>query len=75
MHPGFEFMLAEENKGPVHQEATPGDSIREWFKDFLDLREGSDRDGATESIVSGKLMRGSNAWMLVCSIMIASLGL
>lgn len=56
-------------------EVTPGHSIREWFDDFLDLREGSDRAGATESIISGKLMRGSNAWMLVCSIMIASLGL
>lgn len=56
-------------------EATPGTSIREWFSDFMNLREGSDREGAMESIVSGKLMRGSNAWMLVCSIMIASLGL
>ena len=41
----------------------------------MNLREGSDREGATQSIVAGKLMRGSNAWMLVCSIMIASLGL
>ncbi len=56
-------------------EATPGTSIKEWFRDFMNLREGSDRDGAIQSIVSGKLMRGSNAWMLVCSIMIASLGL
>ena len=56
-------------------EVTPGTSIRAWFKDFMNLREGSDREGATHSIISGKLMRGSNAWMLVCSIMIASLGL
>lgn len=41
----------------------------------MNLREGSDREGASQSIISGKLMRGSNAWMLVCSIMIASLGL
>ena len=57
------------------QEVTPGQSISKWFEDFMDLREGSDRAGATASIVNGKLMRGSNAWMLVCSIMIASLGL
>ncbi len=68
-------MLTDENKSITYTEATPGDSIREWFKDFLDLREGSDREGAAQSIISGKLMRGSNAWMLVCSIMIASLGL
>jgi uncharacterized hydrophobic protein (TIGR00271 family) len=68
-------MSTEATNKPTTGEATPGDSIRKWFEDFLDLREGSDRDGAIQSIVSGKLMRGSNAWMLVCSIMIASLGL
>jgi uncharacterized hydrophobic protein (TIGR00271 family) len=67
-------MVSEEEKSGS-PEVTPGQSISKWFEDFLDLREGSDRAGATESIVSGKLMRGSNAWMLVCSIMIASLGL
>lgn len=51
------------------------DELREWFDHFLDLREGMDREGASESIKQGKFMRGSNAWMLVCSIMIASLGL
>ncbi|MEO0732798.1 MAG: DUF389 domain-containing protein [Bacteroidota bacterium] len=57
-------------------EATPGTStLRDWFRDFMDLRTGSDRAGATQSIINGKQMRGSNAWMLVCSIMIASLGL
>ncbi|MFK8160933.1 MAG: DUF389 domain-containing protein [Lewinella sp.] len=69
------MMSTEETKEPISGEATPGYSIREWFEDFIDLREGSDREGAVQSIVSGKLMRGSNAWMLVCSIMIASLGL
>ena len=61
---------------PTEQEVTPGSGgIKRWFQDFMDLREGSDREGAVQTIVSGKLMRGSNAWMLVCSIMIASLGL
>ena len=46
-----------------------------WFDQFLDLREGMDREGAIASIKQGKFMRGTNAWMLVCSIMIASLGL
>ena len=57
-------------------EVTPGQGgIKLWFREFMDLREGSDREGAMATISSGKLMRGSNAWMLVCSIMIASLGL
>jgi uncharacterized hydrophobic protein (TIGR00271 family) len=68
-------MVSEEEEKSGSPEITPGQSISKWFEDFLDLRAGSDRAGATESIVSGKLMRGSNAWMLVCSIMIASLGL
>lgn len=49
--------------------------IQEWFSSFIDLREGMDREGTIIAIKSGKLMRGSNAWMLICSIMIASLGL
>ncbi|PPK85847.1 putative hydrophobic protein (TIGR00271 family) [Neolewinella xylanilytica] len=59
-----------------HDQVTPGEGgIKEWFREFLDLREGSDRESAVASITGGNLMRGSNAWMLVCSIMIASLGL
>ena len=68
-------MSTETTNKPTPVEVAPSDSIRKWFQDFIDLREGSDREGAIQSIVSGKLMRGSNAWMLVCSIMIASLGL
>ncbi|MEL6668990.1 MAG: DUF389 domain-containing protein [Bacteroidota bacterium] len=49
--------------------------FKDWFDDFFDLREGMDREQAIYRIKSSKLMRGSNAWMLVCSIMIASLGL
>jgi uncharacterized hydrophobic protein (TIGR00271 family) len=69
------MMSTEPTNKPTSGEATPGDSIRKWFEDFINLREGSDREGAIQSIVSGKLMRGANAWMLVCSIMIACLGL
>ncbi|MCP9235658.1 DUF389 domain-containing protein [Lewinella sp. JB7] len=67
----------EKNQGKQgSSEVSPGDGdIKRWFREFMDLREGSDREGAVQTIVSGKLMRGSNAWMLVCSIMIASLGL
>lgn len=64
------------NKQPATSgEATPGQNLRKWWDDFLNLREGSDRQEATRIIQEGKQMRGSNAWMLVCSIMIASLGL
>ncbi|MEL7220674.1 MAG: DUF389 domain-containing protein, partial [Bacteroidota bacterium] len=48
---------------------------KEWFIDLADLKDGMDRDGTIIAIKTGKLMQGSNAWMLICSIMIASLGL
>ena len=50
-------------------------SIQTWFIDLVDLKEGMDREGTVISIKNGKMMRGANAWMLICSIMIASLGL
>jgi uncharacterized hydrophobic protein (TIGR00271 family) len=51
------------------------EGIREWFVAFIDLKDGMDREGTVIAIKSGRLMRGANAWMLICSIMIASLGL
>lgn len=51
------------------------DAIRDWFNDFMDLRDGLDQEGTIISIRNNKKMRGANAWMLICSIMIASLGL
>ena len=52
-----------------------GRAVRIWFKDLIDLRVGLDREGTIEFIKSSKMMRGANAWLLMCSIMVASLGL
>ena len=50
-------------------------AIRDWFWKMFDLQEGLDREGTIISIKNNKKMQGANAWMLGCSIMIASLGL
>ncbi len=50
-------------------------SIWNWFRELADLKEGQDRKGAIFAIKSGIRIRGANAWMLICSILIASLGL
>jgi len=50
-------------------------ALREWLHQMFDLQEGLDREGTIISIKNNKHMRGANAWMLGCSIMIASLGL
>ncbi len=49
--------------------------IREFFSDLMDLREGLDRFGTIKRIKENMRMRGANVWTLMCSIMIASIGL
>jgi uncharacterized hydrophobic protein (TIGR00271 family) len=51
------------------------EALKRWFEDIIDLRKGADNEATIRSITEGKRMRGANAWMLMCSIMIASLGL
>lgn len=46
-----------------------------WFNELLDLEKGVDREGTLIAIKTNKRMHGANAWLLMCSIMIASLGL
>jgi len=49
--------------------------IREFFSDLIDLQDGLDKEGTIITIKNNKRVRGANAWLLGCSIMIASLGL
>lgn len=45
------------------------------FKEFIDLDHGVDKEGTISIIKAKQSMSGANAWMLMCSIMIASIGL
>ena len=49
--------------------------IIDFLSDLIDLREGVDKEGTIVQINTNKRMNGANAWTLMCSIMIASLGL
>lgn len=49
--------------------------IKDWFAALFDLQHGLSREGTVIAIKNNKQMRGANAWLLMCSIMIASLGL
>ena len=51
------------------------DEIKEFFFDLFDLRDGMDEKGTILNIVNNRRMRGANAVLLMCSIMVASLGL
>ena len=48
---------------------------KQFFLNLIDLSRGIDREGTIYEIKNNKRMEGANAWMLMCSIMIASLGL
>ncbi len=53
--------------------------VRTFFaniiSDILDLKHGVDKKATIEEINNKKSLSGANAWMLICSIMIASIGL
>jgi len=46
-----------------------------FFKDIFELDKGVDQEATIQKITSEQSMTGANAWMLICSIMIASIGL
>lgn len=50
-------------------------TIREYLGNLLDLREDTDKAGTIESINKYIQLRGYNVWILICSAVIASIGL
>ena len=63
---------------PDHRRRHPngnGRSPGKYLEGLLDLKKGLDMEGTVYKIRYNKSMEGANAWMLMCSIMIASLGL
>jgi len=65
------------NKG-TNKPTQFGDVMRnfgDFFYNLIDLRAGLDREGTIVNIKNNKKMAGANVWLLMCSIMIASLGL
>ena len=70
------------DKTPDPNISTPEDNlfilktyIQKFFKDALALEEGVDKRQTINEIKNKKSMSGANAWMLMCSIVIASVGL
>ena len=50
---------------------TTWESIKDFFNSLMDLRTGMDREGTLENIQNNKRMKGSNAWLLMCSITVS----
>lgn len=50
-------------------------SIKLFFSELLDFREDTDRDATIEAIKGDIPFKGATAWILICSIFVASVGL
>ncbi len=50
-------------------------SLKKFLKELLDFREETDREATVEAIKNDIPFKGATAWILVCSIFVASVGL
>ncbi|WP_163517823.1 DUF389 domain-containing protein [Gelidibacter japonicus] len=66
----------EASKEAVKKEAKGlWESIKTFFSDLLDFREDTDRDATVAAIKGDIPFKGATAWILICSIFVASVGL
>lgn len=66
----------EEKKEAVKQDAKGlFQSIRTFLSELLDFRDDTDRDATILAIKNDVSFKGATAWILICSIMVASVGL
>lgn len=79
----FNFSDEEKQKEAVEQkkEAVRQDakglfkSIKHFMQELLDFRDDTDRDATIEAIKVDIPFKGATAWILICSIFVASVGL
>ncbi len=67
--------MTEPNTPPKADLKEAGVILNRFWTDLIDLKKGVDKYATIEEIKNKKSMNGANAWMLMCSIMIASIGL
>ncbi|WCO01004.1 DUF389 domain-containing protein [Psychroserpens ponticola] len=66
----------EQSKEAVKQDAKGlWVSIKTFLNELLDFRDDTDRDATITAIKGDVSFKGATAWILVCSIMVASVGL
>ncbi len=66
----------EEKKAAVKQDAKGlFSSISSFISELLDFRDDTDRDATIAAIKADVPFKGATAWILICSIMVASVGL
>ena len=50
-------------------------SLRSFLRELLDIRNDTDRDSTIEAVKKDIPFKGHNAWILIFSIFVASIGL
>jgi len=66
----------EQNKQAVKKDAMGlWESLKTFFIELLDFRADTDQESTIEAIKSDISLKGATAWILICSIFIASIGL
>ncbi|WP_299115461.1 DUF389 domain-containing protein [uncultured Winogradskyella sp.] len=66
----------EEKKEAIKQDAKGlFSSISTFLSELLDFRDDTDREATIEAIKADIPFKGATAWILICSIMVASVGL
>jgi len=66
----------EESKKAVTKDAKGlFQNVKKFLQELLDFREDTDRDETIEAIKKDISFKGATAWILVCSIFVASIGL
>ena len=66
----------KEKKAAVKQDAKGlFSSISSFVSELLDFRDDTDRDATIAAIKADVPFKGATAWILICSIMVASVGL
>ena len=66
----------EESKKAVRKDAKGlFQNIKKFLVELLDFREDTDRDETIEAIKKDISFKGATAWILICSIFVASVGL
>jgi len=66
----------EESKEAVKKDAKGlWQSMTQFFNELLDFRDDTDRDATIQAIKGDIPFKGATAWILICSIFVASVGL
>jgi uncharacterized hydrophobic protein (TIGR00271 family) len=66
----------EQSKQAIREEAKGlFVSVKQFLRELLDFRQDTDRDATIEAIKLDVPFKGATAWILICSVFVASVGL